>query len=96
MDQIEFKGFPVDLKFFVEEFDYVYQIQVWFTTRDRDHGNPMELFLYFSYLKENYTKAQAVRTALIEAMTHEVDECLYVNGDRVFDPHDAQKSSANL
>lgn len=92
MEQIEFKGFPVDIKFSVEEFDYIYQVQVWFTTKDRDLDKPMELFLYFSYLKENFTKAEAIRTALVEAMTHEIDECLYVNQQRVFDPHDPDRA----
>jgi hypothetical protein len=96
MNEIEFRGFPIDMKFLVEEYDYTYRVQVWFTTSDRDYGKPMELFLYFSYLKENYSKAQAIRTALVEAMTHEIEECLYANGDRIFDPHDPQKLIVNL
>ena len=91
MEQIELRGFPADLKFFIEEFDYVYHIQVSMATHDRDKGDPIELFLYFSYLKENYSRVEAIRTALIEAMTHEIDECLYVNNQRIFDPHDPEK-----
>lgn len=92
MEKIEFKGFPIDVDFFVEEFDYSYKIQVSFPTKDRDEGKPMRLFLYFSYLKENYTQAEALRTALIESMTHEIEECLYENGKRIFDPHNSMNT----
>jgi hypothetical protein len=30
---------------------------------------------------------EAIRTAVIDALVHEVDECLFVNGKRVRDPH---------
>lgn len=77
----------MDMKFFVEEFDYVYRVQVWFSASDREKGDPIELHIYFSYPKDNYTKVEAIRAALIEATTHEIDECLYLDGRRVFDPH---------
>lgn len=91
MDTIELKGFPIPLQYFVEEFDYCYRIQISFPTADRDNGKPIKLFLYYSYSKDQYTKIEAIRTALIESLTHEVDECLYTEGNRVFDPHDINK-----
>jgi hypothetical protein len=91
MDTIELKGFPVPLEYFVEEFEYCYRIQVAFPTTDRDNGNPIKLYLYYSYGKDYYSRVEAIRTALIESLTHEVDECLYLNGDRIFDPHIPEK-----
>jgi hypothetical protein len=91
MSTVELKGFPIPLEYFVEEFDYCYRIQVWFTTTCRDTSKPIKLFLYYSYSKDQYSEVDAIRTALVESMTHEIDECLYVGGDRVFDPHDPEK-----
>ena len=91
METIELKGFPIPLKYFVEEFDYSYKITIDFQTADRDNGKPIHLFLYYSYGKDQYTRLEAIRTALIESMTHEIDECLYVDNDRIFDPHDPEK-----
>lgn len=91
MDTIELKGFPIPLQYFVEEFDYCYRIQIAFPCNDRENGDPIKLFLYYSYGKDQYSKLEAIRTALIESMTHEIDECLYVNDDRVFDPHNPNK-----
>lgn len=87
METIELRNFPMDLKFFVEEFEYVYRVQVWFPTLDRDNNSSMDLFIYFSYPKDTYSKAEAIRAALIEAISHEIDECFYVNNKRLFDPH---------
>jgi hypothetical protein len=90
-DLIELKGFPIPLEYFVEEFEYCYRIQIAFPTADRDNGKPIKLFLYYSYGRPQYSKVEAIRTALVEAMTHEIDECLYLNGNRLFDPHDPEK-----
>lgn len=91
MSTVELKGFPLNIKYLVEEYDYCYRVQVWFPTSCRDTSKPIELFLYYSYSKDRYSELEAVRTALIESMTHEIDECLLLNGERVFDPHDPQK-----
>lgn len=91
MSIIKLKGFPVPLEYFVEEFDYTYRIQIAFPTKDRDKDGPLKLFLYYSYSKDQFSELEAIRTALIESMTHEIDECLYVNDERVFDPHDIDK-----
>lgn len=91
MRRIELKNFPIPLRYWVEEYDYSYRIVIAMPCRDRIMGNSIELFLYYSYGKDYYTEAEAVRTALVETMTHEIDECLYVNGDRVFDPHVPEK-----
>lgn len=88
---IELRNFPLGIKYFVEEYDYCYRIQVSFLCADRDDGKPVELFLYYSYGKDQYSKVEAIRTALIESLTHEIDECLFVEGERVFDPHDPEK-----
>jgi len=91
MNNIELRGFPVDLQYWVEEYDYIYRVIVAMPCSDRENGEPIKLFLYFSYDKEYFTETEAVRTALIETMTHEIDECLYVGDDRIFDPHDPNK-----
>jgi hypothetical protein len=91
MSIIELKNFPIPLEYFVEEFDYCYRIQVAFPTADRENQKPIKLYLYYSYDKEQYSYLEAVRTALIESLTHEVDECLLVNEERIFDPHDPQR-----
>lgn len=91
MSTVELKGFPILLQYFIEEFDYCYRIQVAFPTADREDGKPIKLFLYYSYSKDLYSEAEAIRTALVESMIHEIDECLYVAGDRIFDPHDPKK-----
>jgi hypothetical protein len=91
MDTVELKGFPIPLRYFVEEFDYCYRIQVDFQTADREDGKPIQLFLYYSYDKERYSYLEAIRSALIESLSHEVDECLHFNGKRIFDPHDQEK-----
>jgi hypothetical protein len=66
---VELKSFPLNLRYWVEEYEYSYRITV----------------------VMSYTEVEAVRTALIEAMTHEINECLYVDGDRIFDPHVPEK-----
>jgi hypothetical protein len=91
MSDIELKGFPLNIEYFVEEYEYCYRITVAFPTQDRDEDKPIKLYLYYSYGRPQYTKLEAIRTALIESMTHEIDECLYVEGERVFDPHDPNK-----
>jgi hypothetical protein len=90
-DLIELKGFPISLEYFIEEFDYCYRVQVAFPTQCRDDGHPIKLYLYYSYGKDQYSKVEAVRTALIESLTHEIDECFLVDGERVFDPHNPDK-----
>lgn len=91
MDTVELKSFPIPLEYFIEEYDYCYRIQVAFPCTDREDGKPIKLFLYYSYDKEQYSRLEAIRTALIESLTHEIDECLFVNGQRIFDPHDPEK-----
>jgi hypothetical protein len=88
---VVFRGFPLDIEYFVEDYEYCYRVTVAFPTKCRDTGNPIKLYLYYSYGRPQYTKLEAIRTALIESMTHEIDECLYVDGDRVFDPHVPEK-----
>lgn len=89
--EIKLKDFPIPLEYWVEEYDYSYRITVAMPCKDRDEGDPIKLFLYFTYDKDYYTEVEAVREALAETMLHEIDECLYVDGDRVFDPHDPNK-----
>ena len=85
--KIELRNFPLDIEYFIEEYDYVYRITVAFPCTDRDNGKPIKLFLYYSYLKELYSKPEAIRLALNESLAHEIDECLYMDGKRIFDPH---------
>lgn len=56
--------------------------------KDRD-DSLKEVLLTFThnYFKEEFSRPEAVRHMLHYAMTHEIDECLYVNDTRVFDPH---------
>lgn len=91
MPNVKLKDFPIPLEYWVEEYDYSYRITVAMPCTDRDKGDPIKLFLYFTYDKDYYTEVEAVREALAETMLHEIDECLYVDGDRVFDPHDPNK-----
>jgi hypothetical protein len=91
MSTIQLKGFPIPLEYFVEEFETVYRIQIVFPTQDRDNGRPMQLFQYYSYHKDQYSELEAIRTALIESVTHEIDECLFLNNERGFDPHNPEK-----
>ncbi len=37
-------------------------------------------------MDHNYKK-QLIRRYLLEAITHEIDECLLIDGERCFDPH---------
>ena len=93
MSIVELKGFPIPIEYFIEEYDYIYRIQVSFPSKDRNSGNDMKLFfLNYSFSKDDYSKAEALRTALIASLSHEVDECLYQDNDRIFDPHDPNKS----
>ena len=62
--------------------------------RDRDTRGEVISASYISYWygwgKHGPTKkqlAKAVRTCIIEHLTHEVDEGLWVDGERMFDPH---------
>lgn len=75
------------LEYFVDEYDYVYDITVAFNTLDRDTGGPMKLFIYYHFFKDDYSKIEALRVALKNAVSHEIDECLYQDNIRVFDPH---------
>lgn len=93
MSAVELRGFPLPIDYFIEEYDYIYRIQISFSTKDRTSGKDMKLFfLNYSFDKDNYSKAEALRAALIASLSHEVDECLYQDGDRIFDPHDPNKS----
>lgn len=89
--EVELRNFPVPIEYWVEEYPYCNKVTIAVKTKDRDTGGEMKLYLYFSYDRERYPKVEAIRTALIEAMTHEIDECLYVDGDRIFDPHVPEK-----
>ena len=91
MSTVELKGFPIPIRFFVEEFETVYRVTVDFKTQCRDGNGLIQLFLYYSYSKDQYSEAEAIRMALVESMTHEIDECLYLDGDRIFDPHIPEK-----
>jgi hypothetical protein len=62
------------------------RVEVHAEVRDRESGRP--LLINFS---KNFFPAcdehTAIRETLIESLTHEVDECLLVNGERIHDPH---------
>lgn len=87
MEEIILKDFPIPFDVDVEEYDYIYQVQVGFNTKCRDDGKLIKLFYRQNFFKEDYTRAQAIRITLINALIHEVDECLLVNNKRIFDPH---------
>jgi hypothetical protein len=91
MSVVELRGFPIPVRYFLEEFETVYRITIDFRTQCRDGKGAIQLFQYYSYSKDYYTEVEAIRTALIDSMTHEIDECLYLDGDRVFDPHIPEK-----
>lgn len=87
METIELKNFPMDVKYFVEEFDYIYQINVSIPMTCRDSGNPGRIFHTRTYFKEDISLPEAIRETIKWILAHEVDECLLVNGERIFDPH---------
>jgi hypothetical protein len=58
------------------------------TVKDRITGEPLELTFSNSYCDSRAMSAEAMlRDVLLRALVHEADECLYVNGERVRDPH---------
>jgi hypothetical protein len=55
---------------------------------DRETGGALPLvFSRMFAIAEGKTQAQMVRELMLEAVAHEIDECIYVDGQRVFDPH---------
>lgn len=56
------------------------------TILDRDTGRPIPLRFREQYPAE-MGGARAVRLAVHTMVCHEADECIYVHGERVYDPH---------
>lgn len=52
----------------------------------RDTGTPISVSMQ-RHMLADMGEANAVRTLLAELLLHELDECIYVRGERVFDPH---------
>ena len=69
-------------------------VSVRLKVRDRDTGRPMPLaYVQCFHIEELKRVAdeyivRRIRNMVIEAMIHEVDECLLFKGKRIFDPHE--------
>lgn len=88
METVELNHFPIPLNIFVEEYDYIYNVRVNMYVRDREDPKK-EILLTFThnYFRDDFSRPEAIRHMLHYAMTHEIDECLLVDGKRIFDPH---------
>lgn len=84
----------MELFYFVEEYDYLYHITVQFPALDRDTNHKVIITFSQSYFKDSFSKHEATRLTLKNALAHEIDECLYLNDQRIFDPH--LKENANV
>ena len=61
---------------------------------NRETGESIEVRLGSSYPLEcsDEDLAQLVHATVAEALVHELDECFFVNGVRVYDPHSTSGS----
>lgn len=60
-------------------------VNVWMIVPDRDTGRPTVVEHYYRH--PTLDPATALRAALLQFVTHEVDESILVDGVRPFDPH---------
>jgi hypothetical protein len=71
---------------------YAWGVVLRMNVDDRNNGLRSRVTFRQQFDKHRFPTAhQAVRQLLLEALTHEADECLLVDGVRVNDPHAEEK-----
>lgn len=64
---------------------------------DRETGAPLRITFIDPLRGETpRERLNAIREMLIAIATHEIDECLMVRGERVFDPHKIRSFESNV
>lgn len=80
---IEIRNYPVPLEVFYGGS----WVDVRLLIRDRDTGAEEPIQFRFNPPRSFESPAHMVRDAIAWVLTHELEECLHVDGVRVFDPH---------
>ncbi len=60
----------------------------------QDNHVTLDKTLHRAILKDGKVPAQIIRSAILQALVHELDECLLVDGKRVVEPHPEQPTGA--
>lgn len=66
------------------------------TCLERESGVPTEVFCGFEEFQSPFEVYYCVREALQKLLLHELDECLYIKGVRVWDPHAVEQEVKRL
>lgn len=82
-NDIVLRRFPIPLEVFYGGS----WVDVRIVVLDRDTGSEEPVQFRFTPTRVIASPAEMIRDAIVWALTHEVEECLLVNGVRVFDPH---------
>lgn len=101
LDGIELRGFRIDRLVIGEYRAYetaAQRVNISARVADRDTGLPAYIAnsnLVFDdapvFRGDVLERARFVRRLLLDMLAHELDECLYVNGERIFDPHKGER-----
>lgn len=84
---IEIKNFEITFKSYrIEKIDNLKVVYLEFWNLERDSGERALMTTQYA-VNPDMNDFDAVRTAMRLAMEHEIDECLYLDGVRVNDPH---------
>ncbi len=77
---------------------YATKVRAVLRVPDRDHGGPSAIWQSHAFAEHAMglqsmrgTLIREVRRMLREALLRELDECLLIDGERVFDPHKDEK-----
>ena len=87
--RVDLTRFKIDEARFVEERKerFGYRVVVLLRVRAVATGLPEDITFTGPLRMDPENKKAAVRDLLIQAITHEIDECLYIDGERLTDPH---------
>ena len=69
----------------------IFRICITMNARDRDTGKAKKLWVYRDQFADRFKSSReilaAVRAVAKFGVTHEIDESLYFDNKRIFDPH---------
>lgn len=83
LSRIEIRRFPIDVKLTTIND----AVRVVMQVRERDSGSELEVASDNFVTDSGLDFFRQVRQLVIDHIAHELDECFYVDGERMFDPH---------
>lgn len=88
--QVELRGFPMKFDMSIRDHGPGQVLMVSYKALDVNGTGPLQILRVFDLYGENAVPAivHVLRRAILELLEHELDECLFVNGVRVHDPHE--------